>query len=77
MKEVALKWLFLVSVFILLDYLIMIIVGCVSGYFDCSSNYYECTFCTIGKYLVGISAILFALMMINDFKSVRKNLRAQ
>lgn len=76
MKEVALKWLFLVSVFILVDFLIMIVVGCVSGYLDCSNTYYECTFCTIGKYLVGISAMLFVLMMANDFKSARKNLRA-
>ncbi len=72
MKEVVLKSLFLVSVFLMADYLIMIVVGCVSGYLDCTANYYECTFCTIGKSVFGISAILFFFAMKGDFKPLRK-----
>lgn len=73
MRDVALKSLFLVSVLLMVDYLIMIVVGCVSGYLDCTANYYECTFCTIGKSVFGLSAILFVIAMKGDFKSLRKN----
>ena len=76
MKEVVLKSLFLLSVFLMVDYLIMIIVGCVSGYLDCTANYFDCTYCTIGKSVFGISAILFFIAVKGDFKSMRKNPRS-
>lgn len=72
MKNVVLKGLFLLSVFIMLDYLIMIVIGCISSSMGCTLDYYECTFCTIGKSLFGISSILFVGLMLGDFKALLK-----
>tara|TARA_R110001583_G_scaffold189508_2_gene352574 strand:+ start:1260 stop:1493 length:234 start_codon:yes stop_codon:yes gene_type:complete len=70
MKDLALKSLFLLSVFVMVDYFIMILVGCISNYAGCTTTYFECTFCTIGKFVFAISAILFVFMMRHDFKSI-------
>lgn len=75
MKDVALKGLFLLSVFVMVDYLIMIVIGCVSSSMGCTLDYYECTFCTIGKSLFGISSILFVGLMMGDFKALLKKPR--
>lgn len=70
MKNVALKSIFLLSVIVMVDYLLMILVGCISDYAGCTTTYFECTFCTIGKFVIAISAIVFMFLMMHDFKSI-------
>jgi len=75
MKDLALKSIFLISIFLMVDYLIMITVGCASSYLGCTSNYFECTFCTIGKIVLLISSILFIASIMPDIKSLVKGPR--
>ncbi len=73
MKTLLLKSVFLLAAFVMIDYLIMIIVGCVSGIIGFSADYYECTFCEIGKTLLLISSIVFIAIIAPDIKSVIKS----
>lgn len=70
MKNMALKSLFFLSVIAMVDYMLMILVGCISNYAGCSTTYFECTFCTIGKSIIAISTILLIFLMLPDFKSM-------
>ncbi len=73
MKNLALKSLVLLPVLFFVDYVIMIIIGCVTCYFGCASDFYDCTFCNIGKFVLAASLILFIAALIPDVKSLLAN----
>ncbi|MBD1260864.1 hypothetical protein HZY62_09725 [Maribacter polysiphoniae] len=77
MKDIAIKSLFLLSVLVMVDYLIMIIVGCVSNYLGCSLNYFECAFCTIGQSVFGFSLLLLGVTMVKDIKSLHTRSKSE
>lgn len=60
----------------MVDYLIMITVGCVSNIMGFTADYYECAFCDIGKSVVLVSSILFIIVMTPDIKSMIKGPKA-
>ncbi len=70
MKNIALKSLFLIPAIFFVDYIIMIIIGCVTCYLGCASDFYDCTFCNIGKFVLAASLILFIVALIPDIKSL-------
>ena len=70
MKNIAFKSLFLVSTIFFIDYGIMMVIGLVSYYLGCSSDFYDFTYCTIGKVLIATSVILFLTALILDIKSL-------
>ncbi len=70
MHNILLKSLFLIPLIFIVDYVIMIILGCVTCYFGASTNFYECSFCTIGKFVLLVSAILFIAAIFPDIRSL-------
>jgi hypothetical protein len=72
MKDLALKSLFLLSVFVMVDYILMIAVGCVSSIMGFTADYYNCAFCDIGKSVMLVSSILFIIVIMPDIKSLVK-----
>jgi len=72
MNTLILKSLFLLPLFFIVDYIIMIVVGCATCYFGAATNFYECAFCDIGKFVLLISAILFVALLLPDIKSLFK-----
>jgi hypothetical protein len=70
MKNIALKSLFLIPVIFFIDYIILIVIGCVTYYLGCTSAFYECTYCNIAKFVLAASIILFIIAIIPDIKSL-------
>lgn len=66
MKNIVLKALVILPIIAFVDYLIMIVVGCTGSYFGFDSNFYECTFCTIGKGVLSISLLAFLFVISLD-----------
>ena len=73
MFGIALKSLFLLPLFFIVDYIFMILIGCISCYFGAATDFYECSFCTIGKIVLLVSAILFVAILSPDMKALFKN----
>jgi hypothetical protein len=72
MLGLALKSLFLLPLIFIVDYIIMILIGCVSCYFGAATDFYECSYCSIGKFVLLVSAILFVVVLFPDIKSLFK-----
>ena len=70
MKNIALKSLFLIPALFFVDYIIMIIIGCVTCYLGCATDFYECSFCNIGKIVLAVSLVVFIVALIPDIKSL-------
>lgn len=72
MKEVVLKALIILPIIAFIDYVIMIVVGCASCFLGSSNNFYQCAFCTIGKFLFVASILTFLVIVFLDIKSGQK-----
>lgn len=72
MMGLALKSLFLLPLIFIVDYIIMILIGCVSCYFGAATDFYECSYCNIGKFVLLVSAVLFVVVLLPDIKSLFK-----
>ena len=46
----------------------MIAVGCTCSLFGSTDNFYECTFCTIGKVVLTISVLAYVSMLIFEVR---------
>lgn len=69
MKSLALKSVFLISVIAFIDYLVMITVGCMGSLFGFNNQFYECTFCTIGKVVLLVSIASIIAILYLDYKA--------
>ena len=66
MRDLVLKSLFLISLIAFIDFLIMIVIGCTTCFFGLSDEFYDCTYCAIGKVVFIISIIsLFSILLFN------------
>lgn len=70
MKNIALKSLFLIPAIFFVDYIVMIIIGCVTCYLGATSGFYDCAFCDIGKIVLAASLVIFIIVLIPDIKSL-------
>ncbi len=68
MKDIALKSLVILPIIAFVDYIIMIAVGCTCSLFGSTDNFYECTFCTIGKVVLTISVLAYVSMLIFEVR---------
>lgn len=73
MKDIALKSIVILPLIMFVDYLIMLVVGCTSSLFGFTNNFYECTFCTIGKVVLVISVLAYVATLIFDIRMFIKN----
>ena len=67
MQDLALKSLFIIPILFIVDYMVMIMVGCVSSLFGFTSN-----FSSIGKIVILISLVVFVMALIPDIKALFK-----
>jgi type III secretory pathway component EscU len=72
MKNIALKSLFLLPALFIVDYILMISIGCVACFFGYAADFYECTFCNIGKIVLVVSLVAFVVALIPDVKSMMR-----
>lgn len=77
MKNIALKSLFLIPALFFVDYIIMIIIGCVTCFLGCTTDFYECSFCNIGKIVLAVSLVAFIVALIPDVKSLISKPKAE
>lgn len=68
MKEIVLKSMIIFSAIIFLNYIAMIALGCISCCFEASNDFYDCTYCNIGKGMASLSAIGFLVIIVKDVK---------
>ena len=73
MKDVVLKGLVILPIIAFVDYVLMALVGCVSCALGSTTNFYECAFCTIGKFVFGASILLFIGLLFFEYKSIDRN----
>jgi hypothetical protein len=74
MKSSLLLKLFVVLPSILfLDYLLMVLLGCATCLFGFGEDFYCGTYCTMGKIILALSAVLFLFLIFPDIKEIIKN----
>ncbi len=73
MKDIVLKSLFIIPALFFVDYIIMIAIGCISCYLGSTSEFYECSFCNIGKFVLLASIIALIALLIPDVKALFSN----
>jgi uncharacterized membrane protein len=73
MKSLLLKIVFLVPVIFFIDLITMTILGCVNCWLGASNSYYGCTYCTIGKVIFAISALILLAVIFLDVVRILKN----
>jgi len=74
MKSIVLKSLVFIPILLFVDYLIMLVLGCTACLFGFTSNFYDCTFCVIGKVLLLLSLMVFLVLLIPDIKAELKKI---
>ena len=75
MKNILLKSFVIIPVIAFVDYFIMIIVGCTSCLFGFKDNFFECTYCTIGKIVLVVSVLTYLVIIFKDTLLLFKNKR--
>jgi len=76
MKDIAVKSLVIIPLIAFVDYFIMILVGCSSCVFRFSNNFYECTFCKIGKVVLLLSVLAYTLILFFEIRMFFRNKKA-
>ena len=66
------KFCLVLPVILLVDYLLMVALGCASCLFGLGEHYYCGSYCVIGKLILLSSAILFAYLVWRDIRRYRK-----
>jgi hypothetical protein len=69
------KFLIVLPLVLLVDYLIMVILGCASCLFGFDNNFNCSIYCIVGKIILALSAILFGLYIFPDIKNILKSNR--
>lgn len=73
MKDIALKSLIILPIIAFVYFLIMVVIGCTCSFIGSTNNFYECTFCNIGKVILGISVLSYVTILFFDFRMFFKN----
>lgn len=67
------KSVFLLSLIAFLDFLFMVVLGCTACALGSASTFYSCTYCSIGKIVLLVSAIAFIVAIAPDIRSMLTN----
>jgi len=69
------KFLFVLPAILFVNYLIMTLIGCTTCLFGLGEDFYCGAYCTIGKILLGLTAVFFFFLILPDIKALIKNNR--
>ena len=67
MENLALKTLFIIPILFVVDYMVMIMVGCISCLFGFTSD-----FSSVGKIVMLISLVVFIMALTPEIKALFK-----
>ncbi len=70
--SILLKAIFLLPFIFIVDYLLMITIGCTTCLFGVGEGFYCGTYCIIGKSILGLSLIFLGYLLYPDFKKLVK-----
>jgi hypothetical protein len=70
--QLIIKVLVIFPVLVLLDYVLMIILGCIARQFGLGDDFYCGPYCLIGKIISGLTAVLFFFLIFPDIKAIYK-----
>lgn len=73
MKNILFKILLLIPLLFFIDFMLMMVLGCTTCAFGFTSTFYNCTYCTIGKIIVGLSLIIIILAILPDLRKLFNN----
>ena len=74
MKNLLLKSLILLTLFIFIDFLFLVIVGCTTCFFGFNDYFYDCIFCQITKFVATMSAVIYFTLVFFDLKFLHEKL---
>jgi len=60
-------------VLVLLDYVLMILLGCTACQFGLGDDFYCGPYCLIGKIISGLTVVLFFFLIFPNIKAIFKN----
>lgn len=66
------KLFFVLPVILFVNYLIMTLLGCATCLFGMGEDFYCGAYCTIGKILIGLTAVFFFFFILPDIKALIK-----
>ncbi len=73
-SSVLLKYVFLIPLFLFVDYLLMILFGCATWFLGCGNDFYCGTYCLVGKIVLVTTMVFIIFLIFTDIKSVFKKL---
>lgn len=68
--SILLKVFLVLPIMLFVDYILMVIIGCATCLFGFGNDFYCGTYCIFGKIILGISAILYFLIILPDLKEL-------
>jgi hypothetical protein len=68
--SILLKVFLVLPVILFVDYILMVLIGCATCLFGFGNDFYCGTYCIFGKIILGISAILYFLIILPDLKEL-------
>lgn len=71
---IIIKAILLIPILLFADYVLMAILGCATSLLGFGNDFYCGTYCTIGKIILGLTAVLFFFLIFQDIKMLFKNL---
>jgi hypothetical protein len=73
-SSVLVKYVFLIPLFLFVDYLLMILFGCATWFLGCGNDFYCGTYCLVGKIVLVTTMVFIIFLIFTDIKSVFKKL---
>jgi hypothetical protein len=74
-NSLIIKIFVVLPIIVFIDYLIMVLLGCVSCLFGFGDDFYCGPYCLFGKIILGMSAILFLFIIFTDLIQVFKKIK--
>ncbi len=66
--KILFKVLIILPLILIIDYVLMVLLGCASFLFGVGNNFYCGTYCKIGKAILLISAVFFIYFIFSEMK---------
>jgi len=70
---ILIKMLLILPIILLVDYVLMVFIGCATCLFGLSNDFYCGPYCITGKVILLVSAIAFGYLIFPDIKKIFKH----
>jgi hypothetical protein len=66
MRTTLLKWLLIVPALLFADWILMIMIGCISGLCHANDQFYCTVYCKLGIFLLSTTALYFMFLVYQE-----------